>query len=248
LVKGVVFDRILSIGVVGDATKHMESDPTSLKEGLLVTIRSWENFAVHHLGLTAGLTEMFLSTLFRGCKWWNEELTQRKLQERYHIWRMLSASHIQAPHGSTATDDPRPFSQAMENEAEESDEGKRKIANIPHGQYSKGSKQEHSSPYSNEGLSTSEIHKLERTLFTMTYGCQMFITVNGKLGMVAHNCHAKADDEVCVLGGGVTPFILRKEGLAYRLMGPCYVHDYMYGEASVDLKSGKLKIQEITIV
>jgi hypothetical protein len=76
----------------------------------------------------------------------------------------------------------------------------------------------------------------------------MFITADGSLGMVAGNCHIQVDDEVHVLFGGVTPFVLRKNWANYRLMGPCYIHGYMHGSAVEDVRRGRVKVQEVTIV
>ena len=39
------------------------------------------------------------------------------------------------------------------------------------------------------------------------------------------------DDLICVLFGGQTPFLLRPNGEHYTLLGPCYVHGVMDGEA-----------------
>lgn len=41
----------------------------------------------------------------------------------------------------------------------------------------------------------------------------------------------KPGDCVCIIFGGITPFILRKEGEYYKLIGESYVHGLMKGEA-----------------
>jgi hypothetical protein len=43
----------------------------------------------------------------------------------------------------------------------------------------------------------------------------------------------KENDVLCVLYGGNVPFIIRPttDGEAYTLVGECYVHDLMHGEA-----------------
>lgn len=41
-------------------------------------------------------------------------------------------------------------------------------------------------------------------------------------------------DYIAVLAGGRFPFVLRSTGDHYRLIGPCYVHGIMDGEAFLD--------------
>ncbi|PMD46842.1 hypothetical protein L207DRAFT_377597, partial [Hyaloscypha variabilis F] len=48
------------------------------------------------------------------------------------------------------------------------------------------------------------------------------------------------DDLVCVLFGAKMPFILRPIGKRYRLVGECYLHGIMLGEA---LEEGREKAQ-----
>lgn len=60
------------------------------------------------------------------------------------------------------------------------------------------------------------------------------VTKRGYAGLVPGD--AEVGDEICVFHGGVVPFILRKSNLAgilrsHRLVGECYVHGIMYGEA-----------------
>jgi len=50
-------------------------------------------------------------------------------------------------------------------------------------------------------------------------------------------------DEVCVLFGGEVLFILRSVLDHYWLVGECYVHGLMQGEAMEQWKAGKLKDQ-----
>lgn len=42
---------------------------------------------------------------------------------------------------------------------------------------------------------------------------------------------AREDDVVCVLSGCRAPSVLRKYGDFFELLGECYVHGYMFGEA-----------------
>jgi len=38
-------------------------------------------------------------------------------------------------------------------------------------------------------------------------------------------------DVICILSGRDAPFVLRKMNEFYELLGECYVHGFMYGEA-----------------
>ena len=51
------------------------------------------------------------------------------------------------------------------------------------------------------------------------------------------------DDIVCTLFGGSVPFILRRDGDYYELVGGCQVHGIMYGEAVDMRRDGLLEEQ-----
>lgn len=75
-------------------------------------------------------------------------------------------------------------------------------------------------------------------------GTRIVRTQNGFIGTVPRT--ARKGDLVCVLFGGQTPFVLRRdvhqEGL-YRLVGDCYVHGLMNGEAlNMELEEQKFEI------
>lgn len=58
-----------------------------------------------------------------------------------------------------------------------------------------------------------------------------FITEGGRLGLGTRSLGV--GDEVWVLGGAETPVLLRKNADGqYRLIGECYVHGIMHGEAT----------------
>jgi len=55
-------------------------------------------------------------------------------------------------------------------------------------------------------------------------------------------------DVICIILGGVTPFVLRPASHGrYQLVGECYVHGIMDGESMVDLEKGKYKLQDIML-
>lgn len=51
-------------------------------------------------------------------------------------------------------------------------------------------------------------------------------------------------DIVCILFSGPVPFILRRDGEYYKLVGGCYVHGIMYGEA-VNMRRDGLLDEEL---
>ncbi|KAH8794329.1 heterokaryon incompatibility protein-domain-containing protein, partial [Hyaloscypha sp. PMI_1271] len=55
------------------------------------------------------------------------------------------------------------------------------------------------------------------------------ITARGYLAAIPFV--TKVGDCIAILAGGRLPFVLRPTGNHYRLVGPCYVHGIMYGEA-----------------
>jgi hypothetical protein len=48
-------------------------------------------------------------------------------------------------------------------------------------------------------------------------------------------------DLVVVLFGGRVPFVLRQQGKRYTLIGECYIHDVMDGEAIDMWREGRLR-------
>jgi hypothetical protein len=60
-------------------------------------------------------------------------------------------------------------------------------------------------------------------------GRRFFTTKNGYMGLCPSL--ARIDDQIVILLGGRTPFILRKtKKNRYRFIGECYVHGMMNGE------------------
>jgi hypothetical protein len=69
----------------------------------------------------------------------------------------------------------------------------------------------------------------------------VFQSDNGSLGL-GPVAGMKIGDIVCVFGRGNVPFILREwEGHGYKLIGECYVHGLMHGEAVEGLKCDSLE-------
>ncbi len=78
---------------------------------------------------------------------------------------------------------------------------------------------------------------------------EIFITDRGLLGIVSRNCKIEVGDEVWVLLGGNTPFILQplEEG-NYHLQGPCYLDTYMDSQVIYEWRRGDLEIKTVDIV
>ncbi|KAL5315559.1 hypothetical protein ACEPPN_016427 [Leptodophora sp. 'Broadleaf-Isolate-01'] len=68
-------------------------------------------------------------------------------------------------------------------------------------------------------------------------------TTRGDLGQVPFG--TQPGDLVCILKGGIAPFLLREDGDCYRLVGECFVNGIMYGEAldNQDLLEQKFEIR-----
>lgn len=75
------------------------------------------------------------------------------------------------------------------------------------------------------------IREFERSLFPRVHGCQMFTVEAGRTGIVAANCGVRVGDEVWLLQGGLTAFILRRiNEEEHRLMSPCYLFGKMHAK------------------
>ncbi|KAK0117706.1 hypothetical protein ONS95_012035 [Cadophora gregata] len=60
-------------------------------------------------------------------------------------------------------------------------------------------------------------------------GRSICATAGGDLGQVPFG--TRPGDLVCILKGGIVPFLLREDGEYYRLVGECFMNGIMYGEA-----------------
>ena len=69
-------------------------------------------------------------------------------------------------------------------------------------------------------------------------------TTNGYFGFVHPN--ARPGDEIFAFLGAPVPFVLRKANATeYTIVGECYLHGFMSGEAMTD---SKIELQDLTIV
>lgn len=99
-----------------------------------------------------------------------------------------------------------------------------------------------------QALQKPLLDDFENFLYSQVIDRQIFITNTGQLGVVTLNCHSQVGDEVWILIGSLTPFILRAQELDYRLMGPCYIAGRMHGETIRELDEGKWKLAGNTLI
>jgi hypothetical protein len=62
------------------------------------------------------------------------------------------------------------------------------------------------------------------------------------------NANRMKPDELWVVPGAMTPFILRPKGGCYQLVGECYVYGLMDGEAMSGIGDDRFKVEEIEVV
>jgi len=74
---------------------------------------------------------------------------------------------------------------------------------------------------------------------------RLFATAQGYIGLGP--CAMQEYDILCVLFGCLVPFVLRPSGERYRLVGECYVHGIMQGEAIQVLERGEYMEQEFVL-
>ena len=80
---------------------------------------------------------------------------------------------------------------------------------------------------------------------------RMFLTDSGWLGFCGE--HAKEGDQVCVLFGGDTPYVLPPTATSgarspYTLIEPCYIHGIMEGELVERIKAGEYEEKVFALV
>jgi len=87
---------------------------------------------------------------------------------------------------------------------------------------------------------------LSRFRDTTEWMVRRLITTNkGHIGMAP--CRVQKGDQIWVLLGCSIPLVLRKcEGeQSYQVIGECYLHGFMNGEALEDLRSGSVKVEDV---
>ena len=70
---------------------------------------------------------------------------------------------------------------------------------------------------------------------------RLITTEKGLVGMAPD--WVQREDRVCILLGSSLPVLLRPAGDHYILVGPCYIHGIMFGEAMSPLDEGKVQLE-----
>lgn len=89
--------------------------------------------------------------------------------------------------------------------------------------------------------------KNQAVLFTVLAmnGRKYFMSANGYIGLVPEA--AQEGDMICIFMGGMTPFVIRPAGGNYKLIGACYVHGIMHGEAVTECEKINQKVQDFIL-
>lgn len=85
-------------------------------------------------------------------------------------------------------------------------------------------------------ITKESMDRFMRSVYDSLTGRTLFLTSRGHIGL-APRC-AEPGDLICVLFGGAAPFVLRKQGSNYILIGECFCHGLMDGEVIQDFDSG----------
>ncbi|KAH9208817.1 heterokaryon incompatibility protein-domain-containing protein [Leptodontidium sp. 2 PMI_412] len=109
--------------------------------------------------------------------------------------------------------------------------------------------------FSDELRKQAYLGQFEDTLGKMIQDGEIFITETGQLGGLGKFGAAKVGDDVFVLLGGNTPFVLRsREGESqgnskdYQLQSSCYLHGAMDGQAIAAWRTGDLGLETIRLL
>lgn len=85
-------------------------------------------------------------------------------------------------------------------------------------------------------------HVFWETMVNVAEGRRFFATIGGYMGLGPPGM--RPGDLVCVFLGGPVPWVIRREGNEYILIGECYVHGCMNGEV---INSEHLPVQDIVL-
>lgn len=86
----------------------------------------------------------------------------------------------------------------------------------------------------------------ETRLIEFSLGRRLFVSEAGYFGLAPPN--ARKGDQVAVLFGAETPFILRRAGSGFQVVGESYVHGLMDGEAINKWRLGLKEVRNIVLV
>jgi hypothetical protein len=83
-------------------------------------------------------------------------------------------------------------------------------------------------------------------LIKYAVGRRFFISEEGKFGLAPPN--ARKGDRIAVFHGAKIPFILRKSGSEFQVVGEAYTHGLMNGEAVNYWRLGMREVQNIVLI
>jgi hypothetical protein len=86
----------------------------------------------------------------------------------------------------------------------------------------------------------------DASLIQYALGRRFFISEEGNFGLAPPN--ARKGDHIAVFYGAETPFILRKGGSTYQVVGESYVHGLMNGEAINSWRLGTKEVRNIVLI
>lgn len=89
------------------------------------------------------------------------------------------------------------------------------------------------------------VNPFGRRLSCYSTNRRMAVSRKGYLGLVPFE--TELDDLVCVLLGGDMPFILRRQGPYFTLIGECYIHGIMNGEVLDAAQDGLVQLEEFSL-
>jgi len=72
------------------------------------------------------------------------------------------------------------------------------------------------------------------------------MSANGYIGLVPE--HVQIGDMICIFNGGKTPFLVPPVAENYQLIGSCYVHGIMYGEAMTKFEAEFREVEDFVLV
>jgi hypothetical protein len=89
-------------------------------------------------------------------------------------------------------------------------------------------------------LVSPEVALVQHEIFLNSYHKTLIVTREGYIGTCPR--WAEVGDQVALIAGLQTPFIIRKDGESHRLIGPAYVEGYMEGERWDEEKVGSITL------
>ena len=95
-------------------------------------------------------------------------------------------------------------------------------------------------------LISERYSKIASAIFNAIQLRRLATSETGYMGLVSHQ--AQIGDVIYMLWGGSVPYLLRPKGDGFWIVGECYVHGLMDGEAMNLFKQGKTDIKEISII